>query len=59
MPSKGEGTSTLDLPLSKVTIGDPSVESVRMGALAGIPQVMEVSQKVEQLSQSHPLYMEI
>ena len=41
--------------LSKVTIGDPSVENVRMGALAGTPQVMEVSQKVEQLSQSQSI----
>ena len=41
--------------LSKVTIGDPSVEGVRMGALAGNPQVMEVSQKVEQLAQSQSI----
>ena len=41
--------------LSKVTIGDPSVEGVRMGALAGTPQVMEVSQKVEQLVQSQSI----
>ena len=41
--------------LSKTIIGNPAVEGVRMGALAGTPQVMEVSQKVAQLSQSQSI----
>jgi oxepin-CoA hydrolase/3-oxo-5,6-dehydrosuberyl-CoA semialdehyde dehydrogenase len=38
--------------LSKITIGDPTVEGVRMGSLAGHPQVVEVSEKVNELSKS-------
>ena len=36
--------------LSKTTIGDPQVEGVRMGALAGKAQVAEVQERVEQLA---------
>jgi len=36
--------------LSKTVVGDPSVDGVRMGALAGKEQVKEVLEKVEALS---------
>jgi len=35
--------------LSKTTIGDPRVEGVRMGSLAGPQQVKEVRERIEQL----------
>jgi len=35
--------------LSKTTIGDPRVEGVRMGSLAGAEQVKEVRERIEQL----------
>ena len=38
--------------LAKTTIGDPSVEGVRMGALAGRDQLEEVTKKVAQLAQT-------
>ena len=38
--------------LAKTTIGDPSVEGVRMGSLAGNEQKKEVTEKVEQLSKT-------
>jgi oxepin-CoA hydrolase/3-oxo-5,6-dehydrosuberyl-CoA semialdehyde dehydrogenase len=38
--------------LAKTTIGDPSVEGVRMGSLAGMEQRQEVKEKVEQLAKS-------
>lgn len=38
--------------LAKTTIGDPSVEGVRMGALAGREQLEEVTKKVAQLAQT-------
>jgi oxepin-CoA hydrolase/3-oxo-5,6-dehydrosuberyl-CoA semialdehyde dehydrogenase len=41
--------------LAKTTIGDPSVEGVRMGALAGQEQVKEVKEKVEQLAKSQEI----
>ena len=41
--------------LSKITIGDPSVEGVRMGSLAGDSQVIEVSEKVNELSESQDI----
>ena len=41
--------------LSKTTIGDPAVQGVRMGSLAGNPQVVEVSEKVNKLSQSQTI----
>ena len=41
--------------LSKIVIGNPKVKDVRMGALAGLPQVIEVSEKVKFLSQSQEI----
>jgi oxepin-CoA hydrolase/3-oxo-5,6-dehydrosuberyl-CoA semialdehyde dehydrogenase len=41
--------------LAKTTIGDPSVEGVRMGALAGSEQKIEVTEKVQQLAQSQEI----
>jgi oxepin-CoA hydrolase/3-oxo-5,6-dehydrosuberyl-CoA semialdehyde dehydrogenase len=41
--------------LAKTTIGDPSIEGVRMGALAGQEQVKEVKEKVEQLAKSQEI----
>ncbi len=41
--------------LAKTTIGDPSVEGVRMGALAGQEQVNEVREKVEQLAKTQEI----
>ena len=41
--------------LSKTTIGDPSVEGVRMGALAGSEQKIEVTEKVKQLAQTQEI----
>ena len=43
--------------LEKVTIGDPQVEGVRMGALAGIEQLKDVRSKVEILKNSCELVM--
>jgi oxepin-CoA hydrolase/3-oxo-5,6-dehydrosuberyl-CoA semialdehyde dehydrogenase len=41
--------------LAKTTIGDPSVEGVRMGALAGNEQKKEVKEKVNQLAKSQEI----
>jgi oxepin-CoA hydrolase/3-oxo-5,6-dehydrosuberyl-CoA semialdehyde dehydrogenase len=41
--------------LSKTTIGDPSVEGVRMGSLAGNEQKIEVTEKVQQLAQTQEI----
>jgi oxepin-CoA hydrolase/3-oxo-5,6-dehydrosuberyl-CoA semialdehyde dehydrogenase len=41
--------------LAKTTIGDPSVEGVRMGALAGSEQKIEVTEKVQQLAQTQEI----
>jgi len=41
--------------LAKTTIGDPSVEGVRMGALAGNEQKIEVTEKVKQLSETQEI----
>ena len=41
--------------LSKTTIGDPSVEGVRMGSLAGNDQKTEVTEKVKQLEKSQEI----
>ena len=38
--------------LAKVIIGDPSIEDVRMGSLAGKPQVDEVEEKINTLAKS-------
>ena len=45
----------LSLKLSKTSIGDPQVEGVRMGSLAGKEQVEEVSEKINQLSNSQEI----
>lgn len=41
--------------LASVVIGDPGVEGVRMGALAGKSQVEDVLQKIEQLKKSQEI----
>ncbi|MEI8278332.1 MAG: phenylacetic acid degradation bifunctional protein PaaZ [Bacteroidota bacterium] len=41
--------------LKSTTIGDPSVEGVRMGPLAGIAQRNEVREKVQQLAKSQSI----
>jgi len=41
--------------LAKTTVGDPSVEGVRMGSLAGNEQKEEVTEKVKQLSKSQEI----
>jgi len=41
--------------LSQTIIGNPAVEGVRMGALAGLEQVKEVKEKVAQLSASQKI----
>ncbi len=40
----------------KTTIGDPEVEGVRMGALAGREQLEEVTKRVAQLAKSNELF---
>lgn len=45
----------LSLRLSKTVIGDPSVEGVRMGALAGLDQRNDVIEKVNQLAGSQEI----
>ncbi len=41
--------------LAKTTIGDPSVEGVRMGSLAGLSQREEVKERIEELSRSQTI----
>ena len=41
--------------LSKVIIGDPAIEGVRMGSLAGRPQVDEVVEKINTLAKSQKI----
>ena len=41
--------------LAKITIGDPSVEGVRMGSLAGDEQKKEVTEKVQQLAKTQEI----
>jgi oxepin-CoA hydrolase / 3-oxo-5,6-dehydrosuberyl-CoA semialdehyde dehydrogenase len=41
--------------LAKTTIGDPSVEGVRMGSLAGQEQLREVKEKVELLAKTQEM----
>ena len=41
--------------LAKTTIGDPSIEGVRMGSLAGNEQKVEVTEKVKQLAQTQEI----
>jgi oxepin-CoA hydrolase / 3-oxo-5,6-dehydrosuberyl-CoA semialdehyde dehydrogenase len=45
----------LNKRLSQTIIGDPNVEGVRMGSLAGISQRQEVMEKVEQLSKTQKM----
>ena len=47
--------NALCVQLSKTIIGDPAVEGVRMGSLAGNPQVVEVSEKVNELAESQDI----
>ncbi len=46
---------TLGKRLSKTTIGDPSVEGVRMGSLAGNEQKIEVTDKVKELAKTQEI----
>ncbi len=48
-------SKTLSSKLKNVTIGDPAIEGVRMGSLAGRDQVIEVSEKVRELSNSQSI----
>ena len=41
--------------LAKTTIGDPQIEGVRMGALAGHEQVLEVRERIEELLKTSEL----
>lgn len=41
--------------LASTSVGDPQVEGVRMGALAGLPQLEEVREKAAQLANSQEL----
>lgn len=41
--------------LASNIIGDPNVEGVRMGSLAGLTQLKEVKEKIEQLSKSQQI----
>lgn len=50
-----EVKDALTSKLAKTVVGDPSVEGVRMGALAGKEQVKEVLEKVEALSSEQSL----
>ncbi|MFP4544809.1 MAG: phenylacetic acid degradation bifunctional protein PaaZ [Bacteroidota bacterium] len=47
-----EVNNALKERLAKITIGDPQLENVRMGPLAGRPQVEEVSGRVKELMKS-------
>jgi oxepin-CoA hydrolase/3-oxo-5,6-dehydrosuberyl-CoA semialdehyde dehydrogenase len=46
---------SLGQKLAKTTIGDPSVDGVRMGALAGQSQREEVKEKVQQLAKTQEI----
>ena len=41
--------------LSKTTIGNPAIEGVRMGSLAGNPQLVEVAERVNELAESQSI----
>ena len=47
--------NALTLKLTKTTIGDPQIEGVRMGSLAGKDQESEVSEKINLLKESQSL----
>ena len=51
----GDVQISLGKRLAKTTIGDPSVEGVRMGSLAGNEQKIEVTEKVQQLAKSQEI----
>ena len=51
----GDVKNALADRLSKIIIGDPAIKEVRMGALAGRPQVIEVSEKIKVLSESQEI----
>ena len=50
-----EVRAALGKRLSSNIIGDPNVEGVRMGSLAGLAQLKEVKEKVEQLSKTQKI----
>ncbi len=50
-----EVRNALSKRLSQTIIGDPNIEGVRMGALAGLEQRKEVMEKIEQLSKSQKI----
>src|SRR6185503_13917545 len=50
-----EVRSALGKRLAQTIIGDPNVEGVRMGSLAGLSQRKEVMEKVEQLSKTQKI----
>lgn len=50
-----EVRTALSKRLSQTIIGDPNVEGVRMGSLAGLAQRQEVMEKVEQLSKTQKI----
>ncbi|MBI3502767.1 MAG: phenylacetic acid degradation bifunctional protein PaaZ [Bacteroidetes bacterium] len=50
-----EVRTALGKRLASNIIGDPNVEGVRMGSLAGMTQLKEVKEKVEQLSKSQKI----
>ena len=51
--------SFVDSELSKIIIGDPTVEGVRMGSLAGKEQLTEVTEKVKQLVGVPTVWLEL
>ncbi len=50
-----EVRAALSKRLASNIIGDPNVEGVRMGSLAGLSQLKEVKEKVEQLSKTQKI----
>lgn len=50
-----EVSKALSLRLAKTIIGDPTLDTVRMGCLAGQVQLREVKEKIEQLSILTPI----
>jgi oxepin-CoA hydrolase/3-oxo-5,6-dehydrosuberyl-CoA semialdehyde dehydrogenase len=51
----GDVQKAVSARLDKTTIGDPQVDGVRMGSLAGLDQRDEVFEKVNQLAQSQEI----
>ncbi len=50
--------NALSTKLNKTTIGNPQLEGVRMGSLAGKEQVIEVTEKINQLKKSQEIIYE-